>query len=102
MNNVKIKVGFVWPGAVAWVPHANLILVKNAKLAKNIRLIAHEICHCSQAKQLGPLFIPIYILRWVFAGFSYYNHPMEIEARAAELDPKYIEWAKETIKKNFN
>jgi len=99
---IKIKVGFVWPGAIAWVPNSKTILVKEKKYAKNIRLIAHELCHCSQAKKLGPLFIPVYILRWVFAGFSYYNHPMEIEARAAELDPNYIEWSKETIKENFN
>jgi hypothetical protein len=97
---VKIKVGFVWPGAIAWVPNSKTILVINEDQAKNTRLIAHELKHITQAKRLGILFIPTYILKWITAGFSYKNHPMEIEARAAERDPHYIEWAKQVIQAN--
>jgi hypothetical protein len=97
---VKIKVGFVWPMAIAWVPNSKTILVRDEKWAKNVRLIAHELKHIEQARKLGPFFIPVYIFRWVLAGFSYTNHPMEIEAREAEQTIKYIDWAKEVITKN--
>lgn len=98
MKNPTIKIGFVWPGSAAWVPNANTILVRNENLATNQRLIAHELKHIKQARQLGMFFIPLYILRWVFAGFSYTNHPMERAARQAEDDHYYIQWAKEIIK----
>jgi hypothetical protein len=97
---VKIKVGFVWPGAVAWVPNKHTILVLDDKWAKNVKLIAHELKHISQAKKLGPFFIPVYVLKWVLAGFSYKNHPMEIEAREAERNPHYLGWAREVIKQH--
>lgn len=97
---IKIRVGFVWPGATAWVPNSTLILVRDKDAAKNRRLIAHELKHIEQARKLGPLFIPVYIFRWILAGFSYTNHPMEIDAREAEQTVKYVEWAKEVIGNN--
>ena len=102
MTNPKIKIGFVWPGAIAWVPNSHTILVRNQDYALNTRLIAHELKHIKQARQLGILYIPIYILQWITAGFSYHNHPMEIEARNAENEHYYIQWAKEIIKEYKN
>jgi RsiW-degrading membrane proteinase PrsW (M82 family) len=95
----QIKVGFVWPGAVAWVPNARVILVRSPELATNLRLIAHELRHTTDAKRLGWRWIPTYVWLWARAGFSYWNHPMEIAARRAEHDELHLAWARETIRK---
>jgi len=97
---VKIKVGFVWPGAIAWVPNKRTILVRSPELATNIRLIAHELRHITDAKRLGWRWIPTYIWLWAKYDFNYHAHPMERAARLAEQDPNYIEWAKQVIQAN--
>jgi hypothetical protein len=97
---VKIKVGFVWPGAVAWVPNGRTILVRDSRLAQDVRLIAHELRHIEDARELGIWFIPTYIYEWIKADFSYALHPMEVAARRAERNPKYVEWAKKVIAAN--
>jgi hypothetical protein len=45
-------------------------------------LLVHELHHVWQYERLGPLYIPIYILVWVFTGYR--RHPFEMAARAAE------------------
>ena len=46
------------------------------------RLLAHELHHVRQYERLGPLYIPIYVLIWVFMGYR--GHPFEEAARCAE------------------
>jgi hypothetical protein len=45
-------------------------------------LLTHELHHVWQYERLGPLYIPIYVLVWVFTG--YYRHPFEMAARYEE------------------
>jgi hypothetical protein len=45
-------------------------------------LLAHELHHVWQYERLGPLYIPIYVLVWVFTGYR--RHPFELAARLAE------------------
>lgn len=50
------------------------------------RLYRHELEHCYQAKELGRLkFYFTYILK--FLRYGYWNHPFEIKARRASLNP---------------
>jgi hypothetical protein len=45
-------------------------------------LLSHELHHVWQYERLGPLYIPLYVLVWVFTG--YYRHPFEMAAQLAE------------------
>lgn len=46
------------------------------------RLSAHERHHVWQYERLGPLYLPIYLLVWMFTGYR--NHPFEMAAKLAE------------------
>jgi hypothetical protein len=45
-------------------------------------LLRHERHHVWQYERLGVLYIPVYVLVWVFTGYR--NHPFEMAARLAE------------------
>jgi hypothetical protein len=45
-------------------------------------LLIHERHHVWQYERLGPLYIPIYLLVWVFMGYE--RHPFELAATYAE------------------
>jgi hypothetical protein len=45
-------------------------------------LLAHELHHVWQYERLGPLYIPIYVVVWLFTGYR--RHPFEMAARYAE------------------
>ena len=46
------------------------------------RLIRHEMIHVLQQEELGFFkFLWLYVKLWFKAGLSYYNHPMERDAR---------------------
>jgi hypothetical protein len=45
-------------------------------------LLSHERHHVWQYERLGPLYIPIYVLVWVFMGYA--RHPFELAATYAE------------------
>jgi hypothetical protein len=47
------------------------------------RLLAHELHHVRQYERLGPLYIPLYLVIYVFTGYR--RHPFEEAARIAEL-----------------
>ena len=47
------------------------------------RLLTHEVHHVHQYERLGPLYIPLYLLIYVFTGYR--RHPFEEAARFAEL-----------------
>ena len=48
------------------------------------RLLAHELHHVWQYERLGPLYIPIYLVVWVFTGYR--RHPFELSAKLAEAE----------------
>jgi hypothetical protein len=50
------------------------------------RLRVHELHHVRQYERLGPLYLPLYVLIWVFMGYR--GHPFEEAARLAELAPE--------------
>ena len=45
----------------------------------------HELHHVWQYERLGPLYIPLYVLIWVFTGYR--RHPFELAARLVESVP---------------
>ena len=47
-------------------------------------LLAHELHHVHQYERLGPLYIPLYVLIWIFTGYR--KHPFEEAARLAEME----------------
>jgi hypothetical protein len=48
------------------------------------RLLVHELHHVRQYERLGPFYIPLYLLVWVFTGYR--RHPFERAAKLAELE----------------
>ena len=48
------------------------------------RLLAHELHHVRQYERLGPFYIPLYALIWLFKGYE--RHPFEESARRAERE----------------
>jgi hypothetical protein len=48
------------------------------------RLLIHELHHVRQYERLGPLYIPLYVVIWVFMGYR--AHPFERAARLAESE----------------
>jgi hypothetical protein len=48
------------------------------------RLLVHELHHVRQYERLGPFYIPLYVLIWVFTGYR--SHPFERAARLAEIE----------------
>jgi hypothetical protein len=48
------------------------------------RLLVHELHHVRQYERLGPLYIPLYVLIWLFMGYK--RHPFEEAARLAEIE----------------
>jgi hypothetical protein len=49
------------------------------------RLLTHELHHVWQYERLGPMYIPLYLLIWVFTGYR--RHPFEEAARLSETSP---------------
>jgi hypothetical protein len=47
-------------------------------------LLVHELHHVRQYERLGPLYLPLYVLIWVFTGYR--GHPFEEAARLAERE----------------
>jgi hypothetical protein len=47
-------------------------------------LLVHELHHVRQYERLGPLYLPLYVLIWVFMGYR--GHPFEEAARLAERE----------------
>ncbi len=47
-------------------------------------LLTHELHHVRQYERLGPFYIPIYLLVWVFMGYR--RHPFERAAKLAEIE----------------
>jgi hypothetical protein len=45
-------------------------------------LLTHELHHVWQYERLGPLYIPIYVVVWLFTGYR--CHPFEMAARSSE------------------
>ncbi len=45
-------------------------------------LLAHERHHVWQYERLGPLYLPIYLLVWIFTGYR--RHPFELAATLTE------------------
>ena len=69
-------------GGVTLPPVGIFIL---AERMDNERLVRHEQCHWRQAQRMGAIKFYVTYLYQVLR-YSYYNAPMEIEARAAERD----------------
>ena len=49
-------------------------------------LLVHELHHVRQYERLGPLYIPLYLLIWIFTGYR--KHPFEEAARLAEIEAR--------------
>lgn len=58
----------------------NTIHYRKRKYADSCYLRHHEAYHVLQYRRLGPGFIPVYVIAWVFTGFNYPEHPMEVTA----------------------
>lgn len=49
-------------------------------------LLVHELHHVRQYERLGPLYLPLYVLIWLFMGYR--RHPFEEAARLAEVEAR--------------
>jgi hypothetical protein len=59
------------------------VVLSNRRLEGS--LLAHERHHVWQYERLGPLYLPIYLVVWVFTGYR--RHPFERAAVLAEAEP---------------
>ena len=67
---------------VTWKPN---IYIYPEKYKKNIKLIKHEECHLKQQREMGKFkFIVVYVHQYF--KYGYWDMPLEIEARKAELE----------------
>jgi hypothetical protein len=98
MRRVPVSVDIQSPIGGAWiaaqVPLKRTIWVRPG-ISMTKRLIAHELRHVVQAEtRPWPL---AYFWQWLTTGRNYWTMPFEREARAAETDPFYLQWAEEVI-----
>ena len=68
------------------------ILVRHG-VELDARLLAHELAHVIQRERLGRWFDLVYVWQWATVGFRYSRIPLEVEARAAEVNRWYLAWA---------
>lgn len=84
------------PNAYAQVLLPRTIFVR-ADVAVTPALIAHELCHVQQVDEMGLLAYWFSYVTLLFR-YGYENHPMELEARAAESNPARLAAAADLIK----
>lgn len=99
MTKIPVHLTYSTPLGGAWVaaqvPFKRTIWVRPGT-PLTTRLIAHELRHVIQAEtRPWPL---AYFWQWLTTGRNYHTMPFEREARAAETDPFYLDWAKEVIR----
>jgi hypothetical protein len=58
------------------------VVLANRRVAGS--LLVHELHHVRQYERLGPLYLPLYVLIWIFMGYR--RHPFEEAARLAERE----------------
>ncbi|MGH2710929.1 MAG: hypothetical protein ACRDH9_06980 [Actinomycetota bacterium] len=78
--------GFIWLIALfrrAAITYGHVVL-SNSPVQGS--LLVHELHHVRQYERLGPLYIPLYVLIWVFTGYR--GHPFEEAARLAEMEAR--------------
>ena len=76
--------GFVWTLRLI---HRSAVTYGHVVLANRRvegRLLIHELHHVRQYERLGPFYIPVYVLIWIFTGYR--RHPFEEAARLAERE----------------
>jgi hypothetical protein len=100
---VSVRVGLVPPGAAAWVPLPRTIILGTG-ITPNVRLMAHELQHVLQAERYGTAWGAVYLAQWTrtvllirSTSQAYQQMPFEVEARAAELDPGMLAWARTVL-----
>jgi hypothetical protein len=91
---VKNKLTPNWAVAQVLIPRT--IWIKPA-YKNNARILAHELAHVIQWELYGLKFAVMYL--WDVARNGYVNSRFEVEARAAENDEFYVDWARELINK---
>jgi hypothetical protein len=78
--------GFIWLiGAFnrAAVTFGHVVL-SNRRVEGSLK--KHELHHVRQYERLGFLYIPLYLLIWIFTGYR--KHPFEEAARLAEVEAR--------------
>lgn len=91
-----IRTNWIFPPQAIAQTWGNRILVRpNVALTRS--LIAHELAHVDQWGRLGWRFPLVYLWHLARAGFDPHDNdhgnPLEVEAHAAEDDPRYLMWA---------
>lgn len=81
---------FVPRGFRGWVPRKRTIIFSRSADV-TVRLLAHELRHVIQAENAP--WPAAYVAQWAASGFSYWNMPFEYEARRAEGEAFYRDWA---------
>jgi hypothetical protein len=90
-----IRVPWLLPGWAQAQVWGRYILIRRG-VPLTLNLLAHELAHVQQWQRLGVArFIWHYAKGLVRHG--YWRHPLEEEARAAEHQPSYRDWAGEIL-----
>ncbi|MGH2692145.1 MAG: hypothetical protein ACRDHM_06545 [Actinomycetota bacterium] len=78
--------GFIWALRLfrrAAITYGHVVL-SNRRVEGS--LLVHELHHVRQYERLGPLYIPLYVVIWLFMGYR--KHPFEEAARLAEAEAR--------------
>jgi hypothetical protein len=88
---VPLLIGFADTIGQAW---PRTVLVKQSADKKwHVAIVAHELRHVIQWEEMGFFgFALEYLRQW--RKYGYHAMELEAEARAAEADPLYLEWAR--------
>lgn len=71
------------------------LIISSLNASDNPTLIRHELGHVEQAKEMGLLYMPTYVVQWLLACAHYglddahKYHPMEVDANARAGLPLY-------------
>jgi hypothetical protein len=81
-----------WARAQVW---GRTILIRRG-VSLTEELLAHELAHVRQWQKLGRRgFLWLYACHLIRSGYC--NHPLELEARAAEHSEFYLDWARHLL-----
>jgi hypothetical protein len=94
-------VSSVWPGEMDGRPVISRVVTPDAievlrgRVSESI--VAHELVHIEQWRQMGARFPVEYARQFVLYG--YWDAPLEVDARARSTDPHFRDWAWELIER---
>lgn len=86
----------LWADAQVVIPR-RIFLGRRAQ--PSLRLLAHELVHVEQLERMGMLrYWSSYLVLLMRCGYR--EHPMELDAIVRSAEPRFLDWARELLRKS--